>query len=342
MNEQRMTIDFSIIGILKVVGILLGLWFLYLIRDIVLLLFLVIIIVMALDPIVALWQRKMRRSLAVALLVSIIVGGMAIIISLLLPPLINQINELAMNLPNYSQSVSNTIHAPFFENTALTQRILQTISEQLSNLSRGFISTTLGILGGLVTFLTVFVLSVYLLLEEKGIRNFIVSLLPTENREHIYRAVSKIGDKLGAWLRGQLLLMLIIGVATVIWTTSLGLPYVLTLGLWAGLTEVIPFLGPILGGLPILLFAFLDSPLKALIAFALIVVVQQVESNFIVPKVMQRSVGLSPVIVIVALMIGSKLFGITGTILSVPFAAALVVLIQEWPRLITSSSKKSA
>lgn len=342
MNEQRTIIDFSIVGILKVVGILLGLWFLYLIRDIVLLLFLVLIIVMALDPIVALWQKKMRRSLAVALLVSIIVAVLAIIISLLLPPLIGQINELANNLPTYSQSVNNTIHAPFFENTALTQRILQTVSEQLSNFSRGFINTTLGILGGLVTFLTVFVLSIYLLLEEKGIRNFIVSLLPTENREHIYRAVSKIGDKLGSWLRGQLLLMIVIGVSTTIWTSILGLPYALTLGLWAGLTEVIPFLGPILGGVPIILFAFLDSPLTALIALVLIVITQQIEANFLVPKVMQKSVGLSPVIVIIALMIGSKLFGITGTILSVPFAAALMVVIQEWPRLFSRSKKESA
>lgn len=339
MNDQRVTIDFSLTGIIKVVGVLLGIWFLYLIRDIVLLLFLVLIIVMALDPIVAVWQKRMRRSLAVALLVSIIVALLAFIISLLFPPLITQINELATNLPSYNQSLNNTIHTPFLENTALTQRILQTVSEQLSNLSRGFINTTLGILGGLVTFLTVFVLSVYLLLEEKGIRNFIVSLLPIQNREHIFRAVSKIGDKLGAWLRGQLFLMLAIGVSTTIWASALGLPYALTLGLWAGLTEVIPFLGPIIGGVPIILFAFLQNPLTALVAIGLLVLTQQIESNFLVPKVMQKSVGLSPVIVIIALMIGSKLFGITGTILSVPFAAALMVVIKEWPQLVSKSQR---
>lgn len=337
------TIDISLRSILKVIGVLLALWFLYHTRDIVLLLFLVVIIVMALDPIVGRWQQRMPRAVAVGLLFVILIATITGMVSLLFPPLIGQIGDLASSLPSYAQqleSVSSSFRAR--ADLDLTQRLLNGISEQLSNISRGFINTTLGILGGVFTFLTVMILSAYLLLEEKGIRNFFIALLPLTDKEHIIRAVNKVGDKLGAWLRGQLLLMIIIGISTMIWTSLLGLPYSLTLGLWAGLTEVIPYIGPILGGIPILLLAFVDSPLKALIALVLIVLTQQVESNFIVPKVMQRAVGLSPVIVIIALLIGGKLFGITGTILAVPLAATLYVILQEWPSLMPKSKNKEA
>lgn len=340
MDQQKVTLDISGRAIAKVLATIFGIWLVYQTRDIVLLLFLVLIIVMSLSPIVERWQKHMPRAVAVGLLFVIIIAVLSIVISLLMPPLISQIGELANNLPGYAQkiqTVSHSLQQPN-ESLALTQNILQGISQQLTNLSRNLISTTLGIIGGLISFFTVIVLSVYLLLDKTGIKNFIVSLLPPQHKHDVYTAITKIGDKLGAWLRGQLVLMLIIGLATVVWATVLGLPYALTLGLWAGLTEIIPFLGPIIGGIPFVLIAFQFSPLKALIALLLLIATQQAESNFLVPKIMEKSVGLSPVIVIVALLIGSKLFGITGAILSVPVAATLMVIIQEWPRLFRSKS----
>lgn len=296
----------------------------------------VIILVMSLSPVVDVWQRHMSRPLAVGLLFSLILGVITVVVSLIIPPLVNQVSELANNLPRYSHIFQDrlselAITSPDASNAI--QRAFQGFSQQLSQLSGQLLQATLGVVGGFFTFLTVIVLSIYLLLEEKGIRNFLVSVLPIAEKELVVNAINKIGTKLGGWLRSQLILMVTIGVITSIWASVLGLPYALTLGLWAGLTEVIPFLGPVLGGIPIIIIAFLDAPLKAVIALIIIGLVQQVESNFIVPKLMQRSVGLSPVVVIIALLIGGKLFGIPGTILSVPVAAAVSVVIQEWPRL---------
>lgn len=331
---NRTVIDISLRAIFKVIGVLLGLWFLYAIRDIVVLFFFVVIIVMAMAPIIDKWQQYMSRPLAVTLLFTIIIAVIGLIVSLLIPPLVKQLSELANNLPDYASQIQGFLASPNVTgNNSLIQRSLQGLSDQLSNLSSGLVNTTLTVIGGIVTFLTIVVLSAYLLIEEQGIRNFILSLLPLERKSNIAGAINKIGDKLGAWLRGQLLLMVIIGVTTGIWTALLGLPYALPLGLWAGLTEVLPFVGPVIGGIPIVIIAFLDSPIKALIAIALIALIQQVESNFIVPKVMQRSVGLSPVIIILALLIGGKLFGIVGAILAVPVAAMVSVIIQEWPKL---------
>ncbi len=333
--DSRVTFDISTRAILKVIGILLGLWFLYYIRDIVLLLFVVIILVMALAPIVDRWQAYMPRGVAVGLLFLLILGVLSLIIGLILPPLINQISDLAFNLPEYGEKLQSAFSdlTRQTDSLAVAERAVQTLSDQLTKLSQGLFQATLGVLSGFFTFLTVTVLAIYLLFEEQGIKRFWLSLLPIERKVSVAHALAKIGDKLGSWLRGQLFLMVIIGIVSGIYAGILGLPYALTLGLWAGLTEVIPYIGPILGGIPIVLIAFFDSPVKALVAFVLLALTQQFESNFLVPKVMQKAVGISPVIVILALMIGGKLFGITGTILAVPIAAAAAVLVQEWPRL---------
>lgn len=336
MNRERVIFDISMTSILRVIGVLLGLWFLFLVRDVLLLFFIVTVIVVALAPIVDKWQEYMSRPLAVGLVFVILLAFISLVVSLVVPPLIDQISQLANNLPQYSHDVQDLL-IRFGDRTGdganLAQQGIQTLSQQLSRLSSNVIDTTFRVLGGIFTFFSIIVLSFYLLLEEEGIRKVIMSLLPIDHKADVANALNKVGAKLGAWFRGQLSLMFIIGTVTGLAVAALGLPYSLALGLWAGLTEVIPYIGPIIGGIPVVLIAFLDSPVKALIAAIILGVVQQAESNFIVPKVMQRSVGLSPVIVILALLMGNKLFGIVGTVLAVPVAATVSVLIEEWPKL---------
>lgn len=336
MNKQWFILDVSMRAILKIVGVLLGLWVLYLVRDILLLFFIVVVIVVALAPIVDKWQEYMSRPLAVAAVFVLLLGVISLIVGMIFPPLIDQISQLAANFPEHAnelQELFARIGGNNQDTADLAQQSFQTISQQLSRLSANIIDTTFRVLNGIFTFFTVVVLAIYLLLEEQGIRKFTMSLLPIDHKADVANALNKVGAKLGAWLRGQLALMIIIGTITGIVTSILGLPYSLALALWAGLTEVIPYLGPIIGGIPVLIIAFLDSPVKALIAAVILGIVQQAESNLLVPKIMQRSVGLSPVIVILALLIGGKLFGIVGTILAVPVAAMASVLIQEWPKL---------
>lgn len=344
MNKQWVIIDISFRAILKILAALLGIWFLYMVREILLLFFIVVVIVVALAPIVDSWQKHMARPLAVGLVFAILLGFLSLVFSLLVPPLIDQISQLAMNLPQYSHELQDLlirIGGGAGDGASLAQQAFDTISQQLSLISSNIIDTTFRVLGGIFTFFTVIVLSFYLLLEEQGIRKVFVSLLPIDHKTDVANALNKVGAKLGAWLRGQLALMIIIGSVTGLAVATLGLPYSLALGLWAGLTEVIPYIGPILGGIPVVLIAFIDSPIKALIAAIILGVVQQAESNLIVPKVMQRSVGLSPVIVILALLMGGKLFGIVGTILAVPVAATVSVVIEEWPKLSRAINRHS-
>ena len=136
---------------------------------------------------------------------------------------------------------------------------------------------------------------------------------------------------MGSWLRGQLLLMFIVGAVNGIGLAILGVPYAFLLGLWAGLTELFPYVGPVAGAIPGVFIAFTAlGPVKALIALIIYIVVQQLESNFLIPKIMGRALGLSPVAVIFALLIGGKLFGFIGLLLAIPVAAVLAVVYEEW------------
>ena len=159
---------------------------------------------------------------------------------------------------------------------------------------------------------------------------FIRSVTPSAYQPYLVQMMRRLKAKLGSWLRGQLLLMLIIGVLVYIGLKLLGAEYALVLALWAGLTEIIPYVGPILGAIPAIFLAFSDSPLQALLVAALYLVVQQLENNLIVPMVMKRTVGLNPVVSIVAIAIGAKLGGVIGAVLAIPLVVSLGVFLSDF------------
>ena len=319
--------------ILKVAAVFVALWFLWVVRDILILFFIVLILVTAMSPIIDRWSTKMARPLAIALLYGMIFSAILVALSLIIPPLVIQIRDLARNLPDYVQDFLP--RGSLRDVVTLSQASLSSISEQLSNIGASLYSTTSAFVSGLFAIFTVLVLTFYLLVEEKGARKFFLSLVPNEDRrQRLVEAVEKIGTKMGAWVRGQLLLMLVVGLIDMIGLFILGVPYALTLGVWAGLTEIVTYVGPIVGAIPAAVIAFGESPVKGVLVIVLFALVQQIEAQFLVPKIMQRAVGLSPVVIILAILIGAKLMGLLGVVLAVPLAAGLAVLLQEeWPKL---------
>ncbi len=333
-------VDISNSTFIRLILILLGLAFLYLIRDVLVLLFFVIIIVAGLSPTVERWSKVITRPGAVLVLFLLIMLVITGIISLLVPPLINQIQDFSVNLPGYIDRFSQSPSDGFIDQASrLMVENLNSLTSQLSNLSGSFFSKTLGVINGVVAAVTVFVLTFYLLIDEEGIKKLYHGLLPTETRDNLAETTRKITIKLGAWLRGQLILMIIIGLAVSLGLSLTGIPFALTLGVWAGLTEVIPMVGPLIGAVPGVIVGLTISPLHGLLALIIYAVIQQLESNLIVPRVMGKAVGLNPVIVIIAILIGGKLYGILGVLLAVPLAAVIGVVVEDWPVLKESFSK---
>jgi len=325
--KQVFDISWQTIG--KVILAGLGLYLVWLIRDVLALFFIIAVLVAALAPVVDRWSEKIPRLLAVLLIYLIIVAILSIAGLIIVPPLIHEIGQLSLNFPDYFGRLGRGFGA-LGGAFGLSDPQLETIAQSLANLTGRLYTTTLGVIGTVIGFFTIAVVTFYLLLEKRGLRNLVASYLPTKFRDKFTALLHQIGLKMGAWLRGQLLLALIVGIADFIGLAIIGVPFALTLGVWAALTEIIPYIGPVIGAIPAVVIAFIDAPIKGIITLILFVVVQQIESNLLVPKIMGKAVGLSPVVIIFAILVGAKLGGLIGVILAVPAAAAISVLVREY------------
>lgn len=324
--------------IIKIILWILLVWFLFCIREVVVLFFIVMVVVAAIGPLVDKMAKYIPRALALIFLTVVFIGLLVGIGFLIVPPVVHQVSQLAINLPYLISKIS-----PFYESIrdSVTnyQEGLFNISSQLARLTSGIYSTTIGFISGLVGILTILVLSFYMLLEQESLKSFLHQTVPAEHKDKIFQIAKKIGSKMGSWLRGQMLLMLIIGVLDGIALLIIGLisqnpiPYVLTLAVWGGLTEVIPYVGPWLGILPAFVIALTISPWHALGVLIAYLIIQQMEAQFLAPKIMGKAVGLSPVIIILSLIAGAKMMGILGVVIAVPIAAAISVIIQDWPEI---------
>ncbi len=338
-----MKIDISTNTFLKVILIAIGLIFLWAIRDVIILVLLVFVIVAALGPIVDRLQRfKIPRFLCVIIVYSVFIGAVVAMLSLFIPPLINQIKEFAQNLPDLYKKL-----VPVYQNIhsnptwgSLLDKPVQSLSSQLNNVANSIFSIGGSIFTGLGAIVAVIVLTFYLLLEENGIKLFIKSLVPYRKKDMVVNLFDKVSEKWGGWLRGEFILMLAIGLADYLGLTIFHIPFALPLALFAGFFEIIPYLGPILGAVPAVLVALTISPWAALFIAIWYFVIQQLENYILVPKVMQKTVGLSPIVTIIALIIGAKILGILGVVIAVPVAAGISVFYNQWQQVKKKKDEK--
>jgi predicted PurR-regulated permease PerM len=185
------------------------------------------------------------------------------------------------------------------------------------------------VLGGVFAIVTIVLLTFYMLVDSQNIFAFFVRLFPRRHRAQVASISATVTAKVSAWLGGQLLLALVIGSTSAIGLGLMGVPYFYVLALISAVGEMIPMVGPILSAIPAILVAVTVSPALALGVLVFFVLQQQLENTVLVPKIMGRQVGLSPVAVILSLAIGGELLGVVGAILSVPTAAIIQVLVEE-------------
>lgn len=328
--------DISTASVIRVVIVLLVLWFLYFVRDIVAIVFVSIIIAAALSPIVDRWSKRgFPRTLSIVLIYLLVLGILGAIVYFVLPPMIEQIKQLADRLPNYFTTFSNfVISLRDVSNNGLlsaSQESLNSISNFFGGFLNNIFNTTIGFFNGAAALIMIFILTLYFLLDENGIKKFFISLLPIRQKNRIVQVANKIGIKLGGWLRGQIVLGIAVGLVVYLGLSLLNMPYALTLAILAGVLEIVPIIGPIIAAIPAILIAFTVSPTMALIITIFYILVQELENKLLVPKVMQYAVGLNPVTIIIIILIGAKLMGILGILLAVPVAAVIYVILEEWP-----------
>lgn len=336
-SKQTQTINISSWTIIRFILILLGFYLLYLIVDVLALLFVSLIVAAALDPTVDyLHKHKIPRGITLFGIYLLAFGVLSIAIILLVPALITELNEVSKSFPVIIEKVTglfNTVQN-FSEDAGFAKEIqdsIGSIQSALVSATGGVITTAVGIFGGLISFLTVLVITFYITIEEEVIKRFVFTSVPQKYQVYTMQLINAIQHKIGLWLRGQLILMLVIGLLTYFGLWIIGVEYALLLAIIAGIAEFVPFLGPIIASIPAIFIAFTQSPIDALLVVGLYVIIQQLENNLIVPKIMSKAVGLNPLVVIVVLFIGWSLAGVVGAIFSIPVATAIYVVIKSNP-----------
>jgi predicted PurR-regulated permease PerM len=256
---------------------------------------------------------------------------------MMIPPITEQIGQVVNNFPNYYERISVGVHQlqdKTLEGATATGNdsvvsALETLSLTLAQTTKSIFVTITSIFGGLISLLLVLVITFYLTVEEDALKKFVKYIVPAKHRTYTMDLIERMQIKIGLWLRGQLLLSVIVGILTYIGLSILGVKYALLLAIVAAIFEIIPYLGPWLAAIPAVLVSFSDSLVKVVLVIVLYIIIQQLENNLIVPKLMQKMVGLNPIIVIMAILIGIKLGGVVGGLLGVPVAAAISVYLYD-------------
>lgn len=302
---------------------LISLFLLYQIKEIIFLVFVAFVLMSALKP----WTDYLEKfyipkTISVLVVYILFIIILAFIGSSVVPPLVIQSVRLGEILPSY---ISDFL--PFVKLD--TQLLVQ----QVAPFSQNILKVTFGVFNNLIALFTIFVISFYLIIERKNMEPHLSNFMGEEGAKRLLTIFRKIEQRLGAWVRGQLTLMLAVGLLTFLGLILLGLPYVLPLAIIAGILEIIPTIGPIISAIPAVLVGLTFSPLFALGVAGLYFVIQQVENQLIVPIVMRKAVGLPPLITLISLMVGAKLAGITGAILAVPMVVAIETILSEYLKL---------
>ena len=330
----KLTIDISTMTLFKVLLIVGAIFFLFFVRDVVLIVFVALILSSAFDPWVDLLQKyRLPRALAILLIYLVVLAALAGAVYLIIPPIISEVQQLSNDFPQYSERLMSSWSAfqSFSAEHAWVQQLQTSVTTwQTNTLAGGGVFTTVSsFFGGIVSFFMILVITFYMTVDEHNMKRVLRALVPVAHQPYATHLINRMQDKIGRWLRGQLLLSLIIFLVSYAGLTILGVKYALVLALFAGVTELIPYLGPFIGLIPALFIGLTQSPLTALLVLGLYVIIQQLENYVIVPKVMQRAVGLNPIIVIIAMLIGAKVAGIMGIIMAVPVATAASVAIGD-------------
>ena len=316
MNRRK--IDISHRTIIFIASFILGLWAIFLIRDLLIILFVAVIFMSALAPLVNFFTKlKLPKALGIAFTYIIVIGIISAVFASILHPLIEETAKLAATLPS--------VFSRFFSNVNLDTSVFQS---WLTSLSQNIFSITLTIFDNILTIIFLLVVTFYLLLERENLEDRISALF-VGREQRVRKSIDRIEDKLGGWFRGQLVLSLIIGALTYGGLTALKIPYALPLATVAGVMEVVPVIGPIISAIPAILIALSISPILSVGVAALYFVIQQLENHLIVPQVMKRAVGLNPLVVILAIAVGSRLLGFAGALLAVPISVVLQIIVSE-------------
>ena len=339
MNNRSLEINIGWGFVWRVIFVALLVLIVFIAREIFIATLLAIIISSALDPFVTyLSKKRVPRILGTLIIYILVLLGISLLVYIILPVFLVELN----NFINSSIQSGVDISQSGGLNLTIFETFSATANEFIADLSQGtttLLSLISQVLGGLATVAIIVVISFYLTIGRDGVERFLITILPMAYQPPVLSIYERTRKKISHWLVGQLFLSLIIGITTYIGLLILGVKYAFILAITAAILELVPYVGPIFSGFLAMLAAFSTSPILALYTLIFFVIIQQIEQHLLIPSVMKYTTNLNPVIIIISLLIGGKVFGILGIILAVPVAVAVQEVIQYFANIQQSKNQ---
>ncbi len=322
---KKIKIEISSKTIIFTIFFLLFLGFLWQIKELIFSLFIAFIISGALKPIINyLETKKLPRTLAVFFIYFGFISLIIYLFLLVLPPLIKEISLLLKNLPLLTKQLFPGI-------TTIID--INNFSSSFPNLANDIFSLIKNLFSNLLFVISTLFFGFYLTLDKDFIKNTLKKFLEDNQAEKISYIISKAETRASSWFWGEIILMIVVGFLTYTGLLLIGMEkYALALAVLAGFLEIVPNIGPILSTIPATIIGLSYSFYLGLYNLGLYILIQQLENNLIVPLIMKKIIGLHPITTLMALIIGGKLAGVLGILLSVPITIFIETILVEWQK----------
>lgn len=330
-----------ILATLVVLLVVAGFLLLYRFRTIVLIVFASLVVSMAMAPAVNwLHRHRLPRSVSVIVIYLVLLVLLIGFIVLLVPPIVEQLNATVPKLESYYLNlkaalvsspllVVRQIAAQMPAQINLMPTLAAPATDGALDAVGQVLNATGAILNGLFTLTALLLIGFYWTLEGEHALRTLLLPLPGDQRESAHDILKEIETRVGGYVRGQGFLALVVGAAALVVYLVIGLPAALAVALLAGLFELIPVLGPTLGAIPAVLVAFAYDPSKVIWVIVATALIQLVENNLLAPRVMHKTVGVNPVVTLLAIVAFGALFGFAGLLLAIPMAAVIQVILNR-------------
>lgn len=331
MTNQEKVLDISWKTILRIAIAGLVFYLLYFVRDILIWIIFAIIISVLFNPAINFLQKKrIPRGLSTALVYLTILGILGLIIYISAPLFISEIQQFSRAFPQYFERISPVLRGLGIEALESFENFTAAIEGWLAEASTNIFSAIGVIFGGIFSTVAIFAIAAFLSLEEKGPERIIGILAPKKYEALVLSLWEKSQRKVSGWFGARILCCFFVGLMTFVTCHVLDIEYAASFGLLAGIFDFVPIIGPVLVGVMITLFVALDFWGKAAIFLIAFIIIQQIEGNLLTPVLTKKFIGLPPALVLIALIIGGKLWGILGAVLAIPVAGILFEFLRDF------------
>ena len=321
---EKATLDLSWPSILKMFSALFIFYILYLLRNVLVWMLFAFILSFLFNPAIDfLEKKKISRVLATIFVYLAGIFLFALLIYFISPLFISEVQYFLKFFPQYFSKFSPPLRALGLEAFADFDAFSRAIESWLLKSSSGILVALFSLFGGIVSTIGIFSIAMFLSMEEKGLERFLVLLFPKKYENYVIEIWKRSEKKVSLWFWLRVLASLFVGFFTFLVALIFQIRYSLSIGLLTALFDIIPVLGPLFAGFLIFLFALFTSLPRAILLLVAFILIQQLEGNLLTPFLTKKLIGLSPTIVLIALIVGGELWGIWGAILAIPLAGVL-------------------